>query len=144
MGFVTELLSTSDVASVLQVSPQRVRSLARDGVLPAIRGEAGTGWSFRLADVQRYQDNRPLRRGPRSRLALAERSTSATGPGPAPARLAALHEENEALRVANEELRAENQALLGELAQLRAESQGLRAKLQLTRALGEVLVRELD
>lgn len=140
--FVTEFLTTADVATILQVSPQRVRSLARDGVLPAVRDEGGAGWLFRADRVQEYQEHRGPRRGPGlhapqgvpgpsqaapSGQVVGQRTGQATAP---------RSEELVALQTENEELRTE-------VARLRAQCQDLSARLQRSRALSEVLVREL-
>lgn len=135
MGFVTELLTTADVATILQVSPQRVRTLARDGVLSAVRDEGGAGWLFRAADVRDYQDHRPRRRGPGAHVPAGVGAGGAPGQGVEPA-----------WRVPGQELaslRAENEELRAEVARLRAEREGLMARLQRSRALSEVLAREL-
>ncbi|WOP18139.1 helix-turn-helix domain-containing protein [Raineyella sp. LH-20] len=132
---MTELLTTADVATILQVSPQRVRSLARDGVLPAVRDEGGSGWLFRADGVQEYQEHRSPRRGPgpRGPQGVPDRSPAVRGGGQA---ASPRSEELAALQVENEELRAE-------VARLRAQCQDLSAHLQRSRSLSEVLVREL-
>ncbi|SDB83593.1 DNA binding domain-containing protein, excisionase family [Raineyella antarctica] len=143
---MNDLLTTADVATLLQVSPQRVRSLARDEVLPAVRDEGGAGWLFRATDVRDYQERRTVRRGPRSQheggrpAAVPAREEMTSTPRPDPARLRA---DTEALRTENEALRTENEALRAEVARLRTEHEDLATRLQRSLALSEVLVREL-
>lgn len=142
MGFVTELLTTADVASILQVSPQRVRTLARDGVLAAVRDEGGAGWLFRADDVRHYQDQRVPRRTaplPASGAGAGRvQSMPAGGPG-----VASSAREVAALQGENADLRAENAQLRAEVARLREQCEELGVRLQRSRALSEVLVREL-
>ncbi len=159
--FVSELLNTADVANLLDVSPQRVRTLARDSVLPAIRAEGGAGWLFRASDVREYQERRTGRRVARvPQQGQGRPETAARAPrgaAPRPGGDEGLRGEVERLRAENERLRAEVDDLVAEVGGLRADNERLRAEvddvraqgeelvasLQRSRALSEVLVREL-
>lgn len=142
--FVTEMLTTADVATILQVSPQRVRSLARDGVLAAIRDEGGAGWLFRADGVREYQQHRSPRRGPGASApqTVVGGAHYSVRPAQVPLRDAGAAsattrpEELLALQSENEQLRAE-------VARLQGQCEELSARLQRSRALSEVLVREL-
>lgn len=161
MAFVSELLNTADAASLLEVSPQRVRSLARDSVLPAIRAEGGAGWLFRASDVREYQERRAGRRVARAPRPGRDRPEEAGrgvqvaasrsgGDEVLRAEVERLRAENERWRAENDDLRAEvgglradNERLRAEVDDVRARSEELEASLQRSRALSEVLVREL-
>lgn len=56
-----EILTTSDVARMLEVSPDWVRRLARAGHLPALRTRSGQRL-FWVADVQRWARQRVAKR----------------------------------------------------------------------------------
>jgi excisionase family DNA binding protein len=62
-----EILTTGDVAKVLQVSADLVRQLAREGRLPALKTRSGQRL-FWLSDVEALVDQRAAKREERQRL----------------------------------------------------------------------------
>ena len=54
-----DILSTSDVASELALSSDRVRQLVKSGRLPAMRTRSGV-YVFVAADVAAFKDKRAL------------------------------------------------------------------------------------
>ena len=59
---MSEVLTLSEVASLLKVHPNTVYRLARSGKLPAFK--AGTDWRFRRSAVEAFMQRRPTGNDP--------------------------------------------------------------------------------
>jgi excisionase family DNA binding protein len=57
-GVIPRLLKTKQAADYLATSKWKIRSLAKDGVLPFIEERDGSPWRFDRKDLDRYIESR--------------------------------------------------------------------------------------